>query len=119
MRSLFLDRKMGQSLPVDVNHKQRNAQGFTFDLIEPLRTRDHEHLVGIGYCGDPDLAPVKAPAFTVTRRKCSNRRRVYPSVRFRQRSEERRVGQECVSTGRSRWWPYHSKKNNQIIKYTQ
>src|SRR3546814_13124835 len=25
----------------------------------------------------------------------------------RQRSEERRVGQECVSTCRSRWWPYH------------
>src|SRR3546814_10110833 len=27
------------------------------------------------------------------------------------RSEERRVGKECVSTGRSRWAPYHSKKN--------
>src|SRR3546814_783161 len=26
------------------------------------------------------------------------------------RSEERRGGQECVSTGRSRWWAYHSKK---------
>src|SRR3546814_18045332 len=25
----------------------------------------------------------------------------------RVRSEERRVGQECVSTCRSRWWPYH------------
>src|SRR3546814_14246932 len=23
------------------------------------------------------------------------------------RSEERRVGKECVSTGRSWWWPYH------------
>src|SRR3546814_12097191 len=27
------------------------------------------------------------------------------------RSEERRVGKECVSTCRSRWSPYHSKKN--------
>src|SRR3546814_14989483 len=26
------------------------------------------------------------------------------------RSEERRVGEECVSTGRARWAPYHSKK---------
>src|SRR3546814_16685272 len=26
------------------------------------------------------------------------------------RSEERRVGKECVSTGRSRWSQYHSKK---------
>src|SRR3546814_12569351 len=28
------------------------------------------------------------------------------------RSEERRVGKECVRTCRSRWSPYHSKKNN-------
>src|SRR3546814_17858320 len=27
------------------------------------------------------------------------------------RSAERRVGKECVSTCRSRWSPYHSKKN--------
>src|SRR3546814_20581045 len=26
------------------------------------------------------------------------------------RSEERRVGKECVSTGRSRWSPYHYKE---------
>src|SRR3546814_11115660 len=26
------------------------------------------------------------------------------------RSDERRVGNECVRTGRSRWWPYHTKK---------
>src|SRR3546814_19925508 len=32
-----------------------------------------------------------------------------------ERSEERRVGKECVSTCRSRWSPYHSKK--QKIKY--
>src|SRR3546814_11264548 len=29
-----------------------------------------------------------------------------------ERSEERRVGKECVSTCRSRWSPYHYKKNN-------
>src|SRR3546814_20748351 len=36
----------------------------------------------------------------------------------RLRSEERRVGKECVSTCRSRWSPYHSKqkKSNKIIK---
>src|SRR3546814_19833905 len=33
------------------------------------------------------------------------------------RSEERRVGKECVSTCRSRWSPYHSqKKIKQIYK---
>src|SRR3546814_3543167 len=32
------------------------------------------------------------------------------------RSEERRVGKECVSTCRSRWSPYHSKKKKLINK---
>src|SRR3546814_20970193 len=32
------------------------------------------------------------------------------------RSEERRVGKECVSTCRSRWSPYHTKKNCTIHK---
>src|SRR3546814_20201602 len=31
------------------------------------------------------------------------------------RSEERRVGKECVSTCRSRWSPYHDKKKNNKI----
>src|SRR3546814_12745027 len=36
----------------------------------------------------------------------------------KRRSEERRVGKECVSTCSSRWSPYHSKKkvtNNRTI----
>src|SRR3546814_15773675 len=36
--------------------------------------------------------------------------RVTGSIRVDPRSEERRVGKECVSTLRSRWSPYHSKK---------
>src|SRR3546814_15033227 len=32
---------------------------------------------------------------------------VTAAVRVVDRSEERRVGKECVSTCRSRWWPYH------------
>src|SRR3546814_13825158 len=32
------------------------------------------------------------------------------------RSEERRVGKECVSTCRSRWSPYHKKKKNTKTK---
>src|SRR3546814_18046203 len=33
------------------------------------------------------------------------------------RSEERRVGKECVSTCRSRWSPYHYKKKHQESIY--
>src|SRR3546814_8087929 len=32
---------------------------------------------------------------------------VHPPPQRRDRSEERRVGKECVSTCRSRWSPYH------------
>src|SRR3546814_17971125 len=32
---------------------------------------------------------------------------------MRPRSEERRVGKECVSTCRSRWSPFHTKKKKQ------
>src|SRR3546814_18137130 len=37
------------------------------------------------------------------------------------RSEERRVGKECVSTCRSRWSPYTSKKNTTplVLYYNQ
>src|SRR3546814_20258794 len=36
-----------------------------------------------------------------------------------ERSEERRVGQECVSTCRSRWSPVHEKKKNMSQSQTQ
>src|SRR3546814_16126517 len=34
------------------------------------------------------------------------------------RSEERRVGKECVSTCRSRWSPYHYNTNNRRTRHT-
>src|SRR3546814_20598742 len=37
-------------------------------------------------------------------------RRAAPRVHGCRRSEERRVGKECVSTCRSRWSPYHKQK---------
>src|SRR3546814_18413619 len=36
-------------------------------------------------------------------------------VALRTRSEESRVGKDCVSTCRSRWSPYHSKKSNESV----
>src|SRR3546814_17181644 len=44
------------------------------------------------------------------------RQRVFDEQRIEERSEERRGGKECVSTCRSRWWPYHYKKNNKRRK---
>src|SRR3546814_14488235 len=36
---------------------------------------------------------------------------------YRMRSEERRVGKECVCTCRSRWSPYHYKKKTTELIY--
>src|SRR3546814_11532224 len=43
----------------------------------------------------------------------SHLRSVWPRSLPTGRSEERRVGKECVSTCRSRWSTYHYKKNSQ------
>src|SRR3546814_17082984 len=45
-------------------------------------------------------------ASTFPREVAQSSRAPYPLV-FAGRSEERRVGKECVSTCRSRGWPYH------------
>src|SRR3546814_11064770 len=39
--------------------------------------------------------------------------------RLHGRSEERRVGKECVSTCRSRWSPYHEKKKIQRTRQSR
>src|SRR3546814_15999670 len=39
------------------------------------------------------------------------------SISDSSRSEERRVGKECVSPCKSRWWPYHEKKNKNHKKH--
>src|SRR3546814_11221413 len=45
--------------------------------------------------------------------------RLVTDQRVGDRSEERRVGKECVSTGRSRWVPDHSKKKNKKKTHAQ
>src|SRR3546814_13519634 len=47
-----------------------------------------------------------------------DRRRVEAFGARKQRSEERRVGKECVSNGRYRGSPYHEKKKTKYQHYT-
>src|SRR3546814_14630687 len=42
---------------------------------------------------------------------------IFPGYRVKARSEERRVGKECVSTCRSRWSPYLSKKKYYNLRF--
>src|SRR3546814_16727021 len=61
-------------------------------ILLPAHHRgDHHHLVG---SNRPEGLPGKA-------------NRIECGEAVRERSEERRVGKECVSTCRSRWSPYH------------
>src|SRR3546814_13203350 len=54
----------------------------------------------IANTGNPAIPMVKQLTARVTKADPE-------AARFVHRSEERRVGKECVSRGRSRWSPYH------------
>src|SRR3546814_14920357 len=65
---------------------------------------------------------MKRPASGAMTSSPSSDRTLIPQQRSRisqsRRSEERRVGKECVSTCRSRWSPYHEKKKTIVEAYT-
>src|SRR3546814_17122270 len=61
----------------------------------------HHAGAALGGGGAEDLRAVGAPQLAAFHREGL-------------RSEERPVGKECVSTCRSRWSPYHSKKNKPL-----
>src|SRR3546814_16902968 len=75
--------------------------------------------------GEDQARPVDAMAGGFAAQVGAGLRRGFqqPQHTARARSEERRVGKECVSTCRSRWSPYHSKKKTittkiQLTRYT-
>src|SRR3546814_17260321 len=57
-------------------------------------------------------------AMTVSFSACNNKQEILKTKYIAERSEERRVGKECVSTCRSRWSPYHKTKKKTKIKQT-
>src|SRR3546814_18284670 len=67
-----------------------------------------------------DLLPLlkHGPAPVATRRPSRPRRSASDNRECRYRSEERRVGKECVSTCRSRWSPDHYTKNTNETLHT-
>src|SRR3546814_13604100 len=60
---------------------------------------------------------VTAPAIRSVRTTGAHGCRIDVAADEKARSEERRVGKECVSTCRSRWSPYNYKKKKKICKY--
>src|SRR3546814_17691130 len=56
--------------------------------------------------------PVASFCRSIKRPECVRRHSPVRGIWPVQRSEERRVGKECVSTCRSRWTPYHYKQTS-------
>src|SRR3546814_17714669 len=82
--------------------------GFTSRMTTPLASRARSRAVNT-------LAETLGMSWR------SSLKRRGPPLRFQmtfgvQRSEERRVGQECGSTCRTGWWPYHYKKKKTKYK---
>src|SRR3546814_19612862 len=74
-----------------------------------VRNNDDSRTTYIGGTGDRDGYHLDADEMT---RLFGNQVTVFAPQLASNRSEERRVGKECVSTCRARWSPYHSKKHN-------
>src|SRR3546814_15345224 len=79
------------------------AAGRLLDRSQPMVSRQIQDLEQeLGFI----LFTRTRPQVTLTEQG----REFYEEVHNVLRSEERRVGKECVSTCRSRWSPYHYKK---------
>src|SRR3546814_13544292 len=71
-----------------LEHKQ--VHSLVYDIMSDKQRRDYEEFFETDFSFEiPGLARFRVNAFT------------------QNRSEERRVGKECVSKCRSRWCPYH------------
>src|SRR3546814_16368923 len=84
-------------------------------------------LTDYGFKGHPQRKDFPLTGYVEMRYSEEAKRVVYEPVKLAQdfrtfdftspwRSEERRVGKECVSTCRSRWSPYHYKKKKKMLK---
>src|SRR3546814_17110955 len=84
---------------------QRKRAGIAHDLAAALAfgSVDDDHDIP-PWCAERPFSPLRTPPASM-----------YGRSRRGRRSEERRVGKECVSTCRSRWSPYHKKKKNTTI----
>src|SRR3546814_17464447 len=78
---------------------------FTKQVLKLLAVQ-LAHMVGIVLAAG--VAVIGFVGVEISSRPCSPSSREKPrSMALCCRSEERRVGKECVSTCRSRWWPNH------------
>src|SRR3546814_1904757 len=87
--------------------KQKTAYEVRIsDWSSDVCSSDLVEMIGVqpAQAGDVDAVPVNHPGMID---QAQDERRLDREGHIASKSEERRVGKECVSTCRSRWSPYH------------
>src|SRR3546814_18073674 len=87
------------------------ANEAAFSDVRVHHSREFAEAIQLVRFDDPD------EGFSEIARRRTHARPKLPPKAISTRSEERRVGKECVSTCRSRWSPYHYKKNTNQNQY--
>src|SRR3546814_17411919 len=83
------------------------------DTLFPYTTLFRSQFVSIaGFAGDDAPSKIRGASYPQEPLVKKGYDKDGERGRGKRRSEERRVGKECVSTCRSRWSPYHYKKKN-------
>src|SRR3546814_21002894 len=93
------------------------AMPLSFDRDQLPIWRDERNRNSLLLAGGVHLALVIALSLRIS--TPPPRPKIGMQVTFVDRSEERRVGKACVSTGRLRWPPYYSKKNFRVVSRTK
>src|SRR3546814_20099364 len=86
----------------------RGGHTLGVDLAERRLAMEFDHSMLFERAEQP------AEQFEAARGAEHTRHFAFPLDRDERRSEERRVGKECVSTSRSRWQPYNYKQKKHI-----
>src|SRR3546814_15589360 len=81
--------------------------GILEDAIDPASCPIAVHERYEGFASKVCRFDIGAVRESVPRRQYTRANRTQEGAGGHSRSEERRVGKECVSTCRSRWSPYH------------
>src|SRR3546814_9613731 len=87
------------------------VQTCALPIYYPALVQSCQHSVRLIHCAR--VSPLRAATNSIAANSSSGKRSdTIFDAPSPIRSEERRVGKECVSTCSSRWSPYHSKKHN-------
>src|SRR3546814_11394033 len=110
---LLLDGVFGQVEPFGYLALGHAFDAAQFEYLATARRQVVDHAPYAGQFAPRGDVPIRAGRIVFQRQRLRVRQMVDPHAPVAaDRSEERRVGKECVSTCRSRWSPYDKKTKN-------